>query len=94
LDPNNGNALNSLGFVLAETGKNPQRAVDYCRRAIRIRPKSAAYLDSLGWACYKLGRIEEARDALRSALNAAPGEKEIAVHLRQVMQHQSGERPS
>lgn len=94
LDPNNGNALNSLGFVLAETGRDPRRAVDYCRRAIRIRPKSAAYLDSLGWACYKLGRIEEARDALRSALNAAPGEKEIAVHLRQVMQHQSGERTS
>lgn len=94
LDPNNGNALNSLGFVLAETDRDARRAVDCCRRAVRIRPKSSAYLDSLGWAYYKLGRVEEAREALRSALNAAPGEKKIAAHLRQVMQCQTGKGPS
>jgi tetratricopeptide (TPR) repeat protein len=89
LDPTNGNALNSLGFVLAESGKDLRRAVDCCRRAVRIRPNSPAYLDSLGWAYFKLGKVEEAREALRSALHAAPGEKEIAGHLRDVMQHQS-----
>jgi len=94
LDPSNGNALNSLGFVLAETGKDLRRAAECCRRAVRIRPNSPAYLDSLGWAYYKLGRVEAAREALRSALNAAPGEKEIAAHLRQVMQHQAEERSS
>ncbi len=94
LDPNNGNALNSLGFVLAETGKDLRRAADYCRRAVRIRPRSPAYLDSLGWAYFKLGRVEEARAALGSALSAAPGEREIAGHLREVMRHQSGGSPS
>jgi tetratricopeptide (TPR) repeat protein len=92
LDPNNSNALNSLGYVLADTGRDPRRAVEYCRRAVRARPGSAACLDSLGWAYYKLGRIEEARESLRSALGAAPGDKEIAAHLRQVMQHQAGKR--
>jgi tetratricopeptide (TPR) repeat protein len=87
LDPSNGNALNSLGFVLAETGRDPRRAVDYCRRAVRARPKSAAYLDSLGWAYYKLGRADEAKEALRSALNISPGEKEITAHLRAVMRN-------
>ena len=90
LDPNNGNALNSLGFVLAETERDPRRAVDCCRRAVRVRPKSAAYLDSLGWAYYKLGRTDEAKEALSSALNISPGEKEIAAHLRQVMRNQHG----
>ena len=92
LDPNNGNALNSLGYILAETGRDPRKAVDYCRRAVRVSPRSPAYLDSLGWAYYKLGNIEEAREALRSALNEAPGDKEIAGHLRQVMQHQSNKK--
>lgn len=92
LDPNNGNALNSLGFILAETGRDARRAVDYCRRAVRIRPRSAAYLDSLGWAYFKLGKVEEARESLRSALNSAPGEKEIAAHLRAVMQHEPRKR--
>ena len=89
LDPDNGNALNSLGFILAESGRDTRKAVEYCRRAVRSSPRSAAYLDSLGWAYYKLGNVDEARDVLRSALNELPGDKEIAGHLRQVMQHQS-----
>jgi len=92
LDPNNANALNSLGFMLAETGADLRRAVDCCQRAVRIRPRSPAYLDSLGWAYFKLGRVDEAREALRTALSGAPNEKEIANHLRQAMRHDTRKR--
>lgn len=92
LDPDNSNALNSLGFILADTGRDPRRAVDYCRRALRRHPKNPAYLDSLGWAYFKLGRADEARDVLRSALESAPGNKDIATHLRAVMHGPSGAR--
>jgi len=92
LDPHNANALNSLGFMLAELGQDLRRAVDCCQKAVRIRPRNPAYLDSLGWAYFKLGRIEEAREALRSALGAAPNEKEIASHLREVMRHDPRKR--
>ncbi|MFW5738263.1 MAG: tetratricopeptide repeat protein [Spirochaetota bacterium] len=85
LDPDNSNALNSLGFILADTDRDPRRAVDYCRRAVRRQPKNPVYLDSLGWAYYKLGRTDEARDVLRSALEGAPGNREIAAHLREIM---------
>ena len=93
LDPENGNALNSLGFILADTGRDARRAVDCCRRALRRHPSNPAYLDSLGWAYYRLGRIDEAREVLRSALEAAPGRKEIAAHLREVMHGAPGARP-
>ncbi len=92
LDPENSNALNSLGFILADTGSDPRRAVDCCRRAVRRQPKNPAYLDSLGWSYYRLGRVDEARDVLRSALEAAPGNKEIAAHLREVLHGPSGAR--
>ena len=85
LDPDNSNALNSLGYILADSGRDPRRAVDCCRRAVRRQPKNPVYLDSLGWAYYKLGRTDEARDVLRSALEAAPGNREIAAHLREIM---------
>ena len=92
LDPENSNALNSLGFILADTSEDARRAVEYCRRAVRRHPKNPAYLDSLGWAYYRLGRSDEARDVLRSALEAAPGNKEIAGHLREVMRGAKGAR--
>ncbi len=90
LDPDNSNALNSLGFILADTGKDPRRAVDCCRRAVRRHPRNPAYLDSLGWAYFRLGQVDEARDVLRSALESAPGNKEIAAHLREVLHGASG----
>ena len=85
LDPDNSNALNSLGYLLVDSGRDPRRGVEYCRRAVRRQPRNAAYLDSLGWAYMKIGRLEEAKETLRSALEIAPGNKEIAGHLRSVM---------
>lgn len=90
LDPENGNALNSLGYVLADSNRDPRRAVECCRKAVKRRPKNPAYLDSLGWAYFKLGNLEEARSTLRAAMEAAPGNKEIAAHLREVVRR-SGE---
>lgn len=85
LDGENSNALNSLGYVLADTGRDIRRAVECCRKAIRRQPRNPAYLDSLGWAYFKLGNIDEARTTLRAALEAAPGNKDIASHLREVV---------
>jgi tetratricopeptide (TPR) repeat protein len=92
LDGDNSNALNSLGFILADTGRDPRKAVEYCRKAVRRHPRNPAYLDSLGWAYHKLGQNDEARDVLRRALEAAPGNKEIAGHLREVLHGPSGAR--
>lgn len=82
LDPDNINAMNSLGYVLAEEGKNLNRALLLCRRAVEKKPENAAYLDSLGWVYFKLGRVSEARATLRKALSGSGGSKEIAAHMR------------
>jgi len=82
LDPENVNAMNSLGYVLAEQGKSLDRALTLCRRAVEKKPENPAYLDSLGWVYFKLGRISEARTALRKALSNSGGNKEIAAHMR------------
>ncbi len=82
LDPGNVNAMNSLGYVLAEEGRNLQKALQLCRTAVEKKPENAAYLDSLGWVYFKLGRISEARATLRKALSYSGGNKEIAAHMR------------
>ena len=84
MDSNNATALNGLGFILADTDRDTLRGLRYCRKAVDIRPQSAAYLDSLGWAYYKNGDIIEARTWLRRAAEAGPDEKEIQSHLKAI----------
>lgn len=82
LDPRNTNALNSIGYILAEKEIDPEGALSYCKNAVELKPENAAYLDSLGWAYFKTGRISEAKSYLRKALNISGGNKEIAFHMK------------
>ena len=82
IDSDNATAMNSMGFILADTGKDTMRALRLCRKAVDFRPHSAVYLDSLGWAYYKSGDILEARTWLRRALELAPEEEEIKRHFK------------
>jgi tetratricopeptide (TPR) repeat protein len=86
IDPKNANALNSLGFIYTDMKGKADEAVSLCRQATEINPRNPAYLDSLGWALFQRGNYDEARASLRAALDASPGNKEIASHLRKVLE--------
>jgi Flp pilus assembly protein TadD len=85
LDGDNPTALNGLGFVLVDTGMDPSRGLRFCRKAVDKKPQNPAYLDSLGWAYFKNGEPMEARVWLRRAMDLAPQEQEIKVHMRIVV---------
>ncbi len=85
LDPDNANALNSIGYILADRSIDTEKAVDYCRKAVKAKPENPAYLDSLGWAFYRSGQNEEARHYLKRAFELSSNNKTIAVHLRTVI---------
>ena len=82
IDSNNATALNSMGYILADTGMDVMRALRLCRKAVDTKPNNAAYLDSLGWAYYKSGEVVEARTWLRRALEIAPNEDMIKNHFK------------
>jgi tetratricopeptide (TPR) repeat protein len=86
LEPDNANAMNSLGFILAEMNKRLGSALSLCERAVSKNPRNAAYIDSLGWVLYKTGNVKEARIHLRRALELAPKNKEILQHLKTIME--------
>lgn len=85
LEPDNPNALNSLGYTLAEEDIDVRKALEVCKRAVNIAPDKAAYLDSLGWAYFKSGEIDEARRLLGKAFKLSGGDSTIADHLRAVI---------
>ena len=88
IDSDNSTAMNSMGYILADTGKDIMRALRLCRKAVDNKPQNPAYLDSLGWAYYKSGELLEARTWLRRALDIAPNEEVIKKHFKIV----TGER--
>jgi len=81
LDQDNATALNSLGYVLADTGLDKLKGLRLCRKAVDKNPQNPAYLDSLGWAYYRNGKLKEAGNWLRQAANIAPQNADIKKHI-------------
>ena len=63
-EPENAAALNYLGYMLAERGERLNESVDYIKRALAIDPENGSYLDSIGWAYYKDGKLDLAVEHL------------------------------
>jgi Flp pilus assembly protein TadD len=80
LDPENPNALNGMGYLLACEGKDGARALTFCRKAVDMVPDNPAYRDSLAWAYFKLGFLDEARNHIGLALSLSPSAAEIREH--------------
>lgn len=58
-DPNNPQANNYLGYFYADRGVNLERSVELINRALKAEPENGAYLDSLGWALFKLAKAQD-----------------------------------
>lgn len=80
LDNANTTALNGLGYVLADTGKDLTRALTMCKKAVDAQNENPAYLDSLSWVYCKLGFESEAKMYARRAREADPANALILSH--------------
>ena len=83
-DPNNSQALNALGYTLADRTDRYDEAYDLIKRALEISPDDYFVLDSMGWILYRQGRLEEAIEFLNKALSKK-NDPEIAAHLGEVL---------
>ena len=83
-EPENANALNALGFTLADRNKRLQEAKNYILKAAELLPNDPAVLDSLGWLHYRLGEYDEAIKWLKKAFSHYK-DAEIAAHLGEVL---------
>jgi TonB family protein len=83
-DPNNPTVLNNLGYLLVERGVRLEEALKMIQRAVDASPKNGAYLDSLGWAYFKLGKLDEAERYLTEAARWYIGSATVQEHLGDV----------
>jgi tetratricopeptide (TPR) repeat protein len=80
-DPLDANALNYLGYMLAEQGTSLDEAVTLIQRALKIDPENPSYLDSLGWAYFQQGKLALADPPLSAAAGRLPTNSVIQDHL-------------
>jgi tetratricopeptide (TPR) repeat protein len=79
--PEDAGAMNDLGYLWADQGKNLPRALEMARFAVEAEPDNHSYQDSLGWVLYKLGRPAEALDWLKKAVSGEDPDGVILDHL-------------
>ena len=76
--------LNYLGYSMLMEDDDIAEAEAMIRIAVEAEPENGAFVDSLGWALYLLGRYDEALVELEKALKLEPTEPEIIEHLGDV----------
>jgi tetratricopeptide (TPR) repeat protein len=81
LSPDESLVLNYLGYSWVDQGMNLKQAMDYIRKAVKLKPDDGYYVDSLGWAYYRLGNMPAAVENLERAVELKPDDPTINDHL-------------
>ena len=82
--PESANALNALGYTLADRTRKFREAERLIDKALEKEPDNAAIIDSKGWVLFRRGKLTEAREQLERAYEMFP-DPEVAAHLGEVL---------
>jgi tetratricopeptide (TPR) repeat protein len=86
--PRNPIALNNLGYFLVERNERLEEALKLIQQSVEIDPTNPSFLDSLGWAYFKLGKLAEAEKHLSQASSLDAASATIQEHLGDVYEAQ------
>ncbi len=81
LSPDQPLVLNYLGYSWVDQGENLTEAMKLIRKAVDLKPDDGYFVDSLGWAHYRLGHFDKAAKHLEKAAELRPDDPVINDHL-------------
>ncbi|MFV3129160.1 tetratricopeptide repeat protein [Niveispirillum sp. KHB5.9] len=81
LQPDQPSLLNYLGYSYVDRGQRLEEGKAMIEKAVAQRPRDGFFTDSLGWALFKLGKVEQAVETLEKALELEPADPSINDHL-------------
>lgn len=84
LEPNSATAYNALGYSLADRGIRLEEAKALIEQALKITPDDPYIVDSLAWALYRMGRLDESLEAFQAAYKTR-ADAEIGAHMGEVL---------
>jgi len=85
-DSQHASALNYLGYMLADQNTKLDEALGYIKKAVELDPANGAYLDSLGWAYFRLGKYDLAEQNLVKASQKINTDPTVHDHLGDLYQ--------
>jgi tetratricopeptide (TPR) repeat protein len=85
-DPQAAATLNYLGYMNADRGVKLEESLNYIKQALTFEPNNGAYLDSLGWAYFKLGKYDLAEENLNKAAVHMGSDPTVQEHLGDLYQ--------
>ena len=80
LEPGNPDALNFVGYALAEDGRDLDRALELISKALATNPESPYYIDSLAWVLFKRGEFKKAWTEIQRAVSKPSEDPAIWEH--------------
>ena len=86
VNPQNAATLNYLGYMNAERDVRLEESLNYIKQAVSSEPTNGAYLDSLGWAYFKLGKYDLAEENLSKASLRMGSDPTVQDHLGDLYQ--------
>jgi Flp pilus assembly protein TadD len=84
LKPDNAQALNALGYTLVDRTARTAEGMKLIEKALALAPADPFILDSMGWAEFRMGNLDDSEKFLRRALADRP-DPEVAAHLGEVL---------
>src|SRR5258705_12372404 len=72
--------------MLADRGTKLEEAVGLIKKAVELEPSNGAYMDSLGWAYFRLGKYEMAEEELVKASQRIGTDPTVHDHLGDLYQ--------
>jgi tetratricopeptide (TPR) repeat protein len=85
-DPQSAVTLNYLGYMNADRGVRLDESLNYIKAAVSLDPSNGAYLDSLGWAYFRLGKYDLAEESLTKASAHMGSDPTVQQHLGDLYQ--------
>jgi len=86
MDTENLLVRNNYAYYLSLREENLDRAAELSKYTIEAEPYNATYLDTYGWILYKLGKINDAKKYIESAIRyGAYNNTEVLEHYGDIM---------
>ncbi|MGE4264967.1 MAG: tetratricopeptide repeat protein [Desulfovibrio sp.] len=88
-NPDHADALNYIGYTLTEEGRELERALSLIKKADRLKPDNGYIVDSLAWAYFRLGKLDEAWKQIQRAVTLTKDDPTMWEHYGDIAK-QSG----